>query len=367
MKVAFVSTSIAPYTIPSRVMINSDKRLECIHLFARKIEPGRQWYIGDVPENFYVVKGVTLRFFRRFIYVPIQLPVTLKKYRPKVIVSEQLGSLLFFTLLYALSADIPVYLRWEGTPTTERRFNGRFRLAVRKWLGRNVKGFLCYSNESIRYLESIGMDQPKRMISYPVTSNIFYPPENMNQRSSEVFLYVGQLIPRKGITQLIKAFLLLVENYPKATLWIVGDGELRGSIEEQIPEQYSRNFVLHGFRSELEVAELMRSAGNFVCPTLEDHGPVVQIEAAMTGLPILGSIYSGNANLVINDGENGLIIDPNDEQQFFDGLKLLCDTKCLIKRDRMYQLSIEKAGKHGVPSEVESTVNALLEMEIAGS
>lgn len=359
MKIAFVSTAIAPYAIPAREAINNDGRVDSLHIFARKIEPGRQWCIEDLPDNFKVSKGMTLIFRNKFLYIPLCLPFLLRKYKPDVIVSEQLGSLLLFTLLYALIAKVPVLLRWEGTPHTEKRYSKGIRLRVRKLLGRRVKGFLCYTSSAEEYLMNIGLNQPKKRISYSVSDNLFYPPGPSFDRKNNAFVYAGQLIHRKGLHLLIPAFITLLHDYPTAELWIAGDGKDKNDIEASIPMRYKENIKFYGYLGTAAISQLMRKAGAFICPTLEDHGPVVQIEAAKMGLPIISSVYSGNAELVVKPGVNGWIVDPNNTRALADAMR---DVYQKSDRSKMYETSIKLASCHSVQEEANSTVSAVLEI-----
>ena len=133
-RIAFVSTSVAPYCIPARQKIDEDARIKARHFFAARIEPGREWRIEKIPDTFEIVRGAVLRFRKRFIYLPTGLPAALKRFSPDVIIGEQLGSLLIFTLIYAKLANIPVLLRWEGTWHTEKRFSK----GARGWLRRRL-------------------------------------------------------------------------------------------------------------------------------------------------------------------------------------------------------------------------------------
>ena len=358
MKVAFVSTAIAPYTAPAREIINQDSRIDCTHFFAREIEPGRQWKIKSHPHNFVISKGLTLILGNKFLYLPWQLPVLLKQYKPNAIVTEQLGALLFFTLLYAIPARVPVLLRWEGTIHTEARFSG-IRTKIRKLLATKLTGFLSYSKQSDQYLESLDLKQPKRRICYSVSDDFFYPPANNFNRNSASFLYVGQLIHRKGVEQLISAFLTLLEKAPQAELWIVGDGIDKHLLQNMIPRQIQDHIIFYGFQTAKQIANLMRSAGNFVCPTLEDHGPVVQIEAAKTGLPIIGSIFSGNADIIIQPGTNGYIVDPLDQQALTNAMYNLLMHPA---RENLHAASLKLAQPHSVHGEADSTVTAILNL-----
>ena len=358
-RVAFVSTAVSPYSISARVHIDNDGRIHARHIFARRIEPGRQWSIDALPVSFEIARGFALRLGKRFVYIPVGLPFSLWRFRPDAIVSEQLGTLLLFTLLYALPARVPVLLRWEGTPHTERRYSRGLRRWLRRALASRVNGFLCYSSGAERYLRTLDQTQPARHIPYSADDAVFYPPTPIDQRSAHTFLFVGQLIERKGIRLLLPAFYELRAAHPDAELWVVGDGPLRAELEQSVPPVHRSHVRWLGFLPPDAIARQMRAAGCLVCPTLEDHGPVVQIEAAKTGLPIISSPYSGNAELVVEPGVNGDIVEPRDTHALTQAMaRLLNDPQRL----RGYVRSIGLAGRQTAVEESRVTVDAVISL-----
>lgn len=360
IRVAFVSTSVSPYCITARQLIDNDVRIKSRHIFARLMEPGRQWSLPEVlPDSFQITRGLTVRLGSRFIYVPFGLPLSLLKFKPGVIVSEQLGTVLIFTLLYSLVARVPVLLRWEGTICTEKAYTRLFRNILREFLASKVDGFLCYSKGAEDYLKTLGVTKKMYLIPYSIDESVFYPPVEMSKRLVNVFLFVGQIVERKGLQLLLPAFYDVLKLRPQAELWVVGDGDLLKRLCASVPEQYIKNIKWLGFKNQHDIAELMRSVGNFVCPTLKDHGPVVQVEAIKTGLSIIASPYSGNAELVVVPGENGYIIDPHDRGGLTEAMVLLLDCK---NRENMYKKSLKLASAQGSEPERDATVNAVLDL-----
>jgi glycosyltransferase involved in cell wall biosynthesis len=124
--------------------------------------------------------------------------------------------------------------------------------------------------------------------------------DTSHQKWPNTFLYIGQLIPIKGIQQLLSAY----EYYRRRNsnpwrLVIVGDGPLKTIISSKSGIDYL------GYQTPEVCASIMQSAGAFILPSLKDHWGVVIHEAACAGLPIIASMESGAAVELVRDGYNG--------------------------------------------------------------
>ncbi len=98
-------------------------------------------------------------------------------------------------------------------------------------------------------------------------------------------LYVGGLIPLKGLDLLIAAVELSSSN---ATLTLIGGGPQRAALERQVHQAGLRDRVLFlGQKSRAEVLAAYRNYHLFVFPSLHDSGGFAVIEAMAQGLPVV--------------------------------------------------------------------------------
>jgi glycosyltransferase involved in cell wall biosynthesis len=125
---------------------------------------------------------------------------------------------------------------------------------------------------------------------------------------TELVLHVGRLVEKKGTKVLIEA----MAGIAAAKLVIIGDGPLRKTLERQAQELGDRVCFL-GTRSSDEVAQWMRRASVLAAPSLtaadgDAEGlPNVVVEAAASGLPVVGTIHSGIPEAV-DDGVTGFLV-----------------------------------------------------------
>ena len=132
---------------------------------------------------------------------------------------------------------------------------------------------------------------------------------------SFLILYVGNLIPRKGVRFLIDALHRLPKSIP-AKLLILGEGTERGRLEAQVRELGLDGRVsMPGRVPDPELHQAFREAKVMVLPSIVDaRGDteglgVVLLEAMSYRIPVIGSGIGGITD-IIADGETGLLVPP---------------------------------------------------------
>lgn len=163
-----------------------------------------------------------------------------------------------------------------------------------------------------------------------------------------VWLYVGQVIPRKGIDILIKAF--EKSGMPSSRLFIVG-----GSSEHhQLPEKSNIEFV--DFKKKEELADYYRAADVFILPTREDIWGLVVNEALSYGLPVITTNRCGAGLEMIDNGRNGYVVS-------IDNAEEINEAFCKIINQRssaMPQLSaLRSAHKYTIDSMAGTTMRVI--------
>jgi glycosyltransferase involved in cell wall biosynthesis len=122
-----------------------------------------------------------------------------------------------------------------------------------------------------------------------------------------VAIFVGSEWRRKGLEPAIRALALA----PDWDLLVVGNGDREHY--ERLAEREGVAAAIHWIGVSRDVAPLYQLADALVFPTSYEAFPLVALEAAASGLPILATPVNGIRELV-SDGENGFLIsaDPED-------------------------------------------------------
>ncbi|MDO8969144.1 MAG: glycosyltransferase, partial [Saprospiraceae bacterium] len=124
-----------------------------------------------------------------------------------------------------------------------------------------------------------------------------------------IILFVGSLIKRKGVDILLKAFAIMANDLTDYRLVLIGEGDLRESLELAVHHQKLENQVIFvGPQSQTEVKKWMQHAKVFVLPSIEEGQGVVLLEALACGTPCVGSNIGGIPDVIVP--EVGRIVNP---------------------------------------------------------
>lgn len=151
------------------------------------------------------------------------------------------------------------------------------------------------------------------------------------EAGSPLILSVGRLTEQKAHTVLARAAQKMQEQFPAARFVIVGDGPSRAALEVEIVRLgLQGTVILTGARDN--VLDYIAAADLFVLPSREEGLGVALLEAMSGGLASVATRVGGILE-IIHDGENGLLVLPDDPASLADAiLRLLADP---VERERL--------------------------------
>jgi glycosyltransferase involved in cell wall biosynthesis len=125
-------------------------------------------------------------------------------------------------------------------------------------------------------------------------------------------LAIGRLGKQKGFDMLLNIISKLDDSY---FLTILGEGEDRSKLEKQIEDLGIKDRVdLTGFHDNPYA--YMRSADLLVLSSRHEGLPNVVLEANSLGLAVVAFDSAGGTGEIIDDGRNGFLVEPFDEDEF---------------------------------------------------
>ncbi|MEW6607756.1 MAG: glycosyltransferase [bacterium] len=189
----------------------------------------------------------------------------------------------------------------------------------------NSKKVICETNAQKKKLTAYGIkDEKIEVIQKGVDLKRFKVKLKPIDQFPKKLLFVGLLIPRKGIVQLINVVKRLIDMDYDVILDVIGDGELAGQVKEQVKMLGLESYVnLLGARVNEEVSEYMQNCDLFVLPTFAESFGVVIIEAIACGKPVV-STYSGGPEDIVTK-ETGILVQPGDENALTEAIKYVLD------------------------------------------
>jgi len=173
---------------------------------------------------------------------------------------------------------------------------------------------LCTSTAMVKELSSHGIERVE-LWQRGVDTELFQPhlaaPAmrahlSQGNPNAPLLLYVGRLGAEKEIDR-IKPVLAAI---PGARLALVGDGPYRQELEKHFAGTPT-HFV--GYLGGKELASAYASADAFIFPSRTETLGLVLLEAMAAGCPVVAA-RSGGIPDIVEDGVNGYLFDPTDEQ-----------------------------------------------------
>lgn len=175
--------------------------------------------------------------------------------------------------------------------------------------------------------------------------------------------YVGQLISRKGIADMIQAFQIVWQKYPRAKLSLVGDGHERNELEKLAQSlSCGEQIEFLGFRSDR--LELVKTFDAFLMTSSLEGIPRCLMEAMAIGTPVLAYDIPG-VNELIQEGVTGLLAPLGNYSRLAEQVIRMAEEPDLrvqmAKKAR--NLVDERFSAHRMAGEYESLFSLLLDQQ----
>ncbi|MDE5447215.1 glycosyltransferase [Bradyrhizobium sp. CSA207] len=160
-------------------------------------------------------------------------------------------------------------------------------------------------------------------------------PSSPDAKDTPVVLTVSRLSSgdrAKNIDQMLRAIALLKTRIPNVRYEVVGDGSLRGELEQLTRELgIGANVSFLGRLSDDELSQAYLRASVFALPSSKEGFGIVYLEAWLRLLPVICSSF-GASKEVVSDGLDGFVVDHRDPDAISDRLQELLTDPLLARR-----------------------------------
>ena len=145
-------------------------------------------------------------------------------------------------------------------------------------------------------------------------------------------LFVGSLIPRKGLPFLVEAAKKIVKEYRETKFIIVGEGPLRNQLLRKLEAaNLSGNFTFLGNVKEDMLPAVYNCADVFALPSIQEGQGIVLLEAQASAKPVV-AFDVGGVNEAVCNGETGLLVKRGSTEKLADAIMKLLSDKALREK-----------------------------------
>lgn len=316
----------------------------CVITSRRKGQNKEEMYEGI---KVYRVFSIKIAGFYQAIAFQKEITQILQANKIEIVHHHYLSFLLEKVHAAAKSLNIPQVYTYHMSPEhlTQPLFMKPFASYISNKLVSYCNKFeyiISPSNRLVDEIKKSGVNKPVQFISNPIGLNSSEATKPVMKQAPFQILFVGRLAPEKNIPLLIKAVKSLIAQGKKVHLWVIGEGGQRNYLEKLANELGVKNEVSFlGQKTHSELANYYVSCDVFVLPsTLETQG-LVAMEAMKFAKPVIVTKDIVSAKELVDDEQNGFIVDSQDPNELASKLNLLLNSEEL--REQMSKASFEKS------------------------
>jgi glycosyltransferase involved in cell wall biosynthesis len=265
-------------------------------------------------------------------------------------------ALIFRKPLVIVVESAPWRLQREEGVGWKRRLRAAFQEFMGRWILRNAALVICTQDEYCQSL--LG---PKRANGFVIPASWIdeddilpeYVAEDIWQKKLSVsnsrlrILFVGRLVPAKGLLVLLQAMERLSAEPLPISLDILGEGDLKSHCELAASKLKGMTAVslLGTVPYGAPLFGRIRRYDAVVVPCISDEQPRIVFDAYSQAVPVLASDTPGLRSCVKN-GELGLFAVPNDVSALVDLLRYAATHRSELKRLGMHSLRFAHSMTH---------------------
>lgn len=242
----------------------------------------------------------------------------------------------FFTPLYIRE---PKFLLIHHVHQEVFRENLRFPFsALAMFIEKRLMPWMYSSAKVVTVSESSKKDIVKLGFSTKANIDIVSPGIDLASYKSKKktlhpsFIYLGRLKRYKNINIAVLSFAEVVKKYPKATLYIVGEGDTGRELRKMVTNLgLDQNVIFTNRVSEKEKIHLLAQCWVCLQPSSFEGWGITVIEANACGTPVIASNTNGLKDSVV-DGKTGILVPVKNVSAMSTAMQMLITDKRYLKK-----------------------------------
>jgi len=200
---------------------------------------------------------------------------------------------------------------------------------------------------------------------YPVSDFAFELKRKAMKINADI-IFVGALIKRKGIDDLLDAITIVKNKRPDIKVKLIGQASLiqNRNVEDKIDQlELRKNIQNMGFLPDHnDVLNEIKKSSIFVLPTHVDTGPRSVAEAQAMGVPVISYNIDGLPNMIQND-RTGILVEKGNISCLAESIiDLLNDAeKRRMLSENAYRFALENFSAEGVAKKYLSVYKNIMD------
>ncbi len=247
----------------------------------------------------------------------------LSRARPDCVVSWEFGPATLRALAWGRRRRVPVVIFSELTPWSDPALS-RLQRVTHRVLAPRAAGFIVASSQGVERLRGLGVQADRIEVALQSADVAALSAGGADARSGRPvrILAVGRLVRDKNLDGLLEAFAQAGFGPGEAELELRGTGPLEGGLRARA-ERLGVPALFPGPVPPAELPAVYSSADVVALVSTYEPFGVTLREGAAAGLPLLASRRAGATGDVAVDGENALVVDPEDLGEIAAALRRL--------------------------------------------
>jgi glycosyltransferase involved in cell wall biosynthesis len=328
-KVLLVTNIIPPYRVPLYECISKVENLDLKLIALAENEANREWQIAkdQIKLNYSVLSGIHKFIQSREIAIHLNwgLWKAILRYKPDIVITSGYDMLAYWEAFLYCKVFKKKYILWSGTTLLSTgRING-FMSQMKQIIIGGANRYIAYGTKAAEYLIHMGASKERIYVGINTIDMNWFRKKARELRQGEdlrnerskypklLMLYVGQLISRKGISQVLKALCELRD--PNVGLLIVGGGPQGKELRKFCQDERLENVYFEGFQQQEALLRYYALADALILPSFKEVWGLVVNEALASGLYVLCSDRAGSAYDLIKKGWNGALFNPHNVEE----------------------------------------------------
>ena len=330
-KIVILTEIIAPYRIPVFNALAHWDGVDLHVIFLAETDKAvRQWHIytDEIRFSYEVLPSWRWRAGKHSLLVNRGLWPALDAACPQAIVCGGYNYPASWGSLWWARRRNVRFVLWTESNQRDQRSGRAGVERLKRYFVKSCNAFVVPGKSSFAYLRTFGVSEQVIFTAPNAVDNAFFATQAENAKCHPAavrerfglprrfILFVGRLIPEKGVFDLLEAYAKLESGLrSEVGLVFAGDGVSREELAQQAKRISPGAVCFPGFAQREDLAGLYALAETLVLPTHSDPWGLVVNEAMACGLPIIVSSVAGCSADLVEEGWNGYVVPPRDSEK----------------------------------------------------